>query len=66
MRSAERHRNKNALLRDRICKLAALVDHYFSAYRETAALLERRDRQLADLRSRLDSRPVALPVLRDH
>jgi len=66
MRSAKRHRSENTLLRDRIANLAALVDHYFSAYRETAALLERRSRELADLRSRLDSRPIALPVLHDH
>ena len=62
LRSAEHHRNENALLRDRLTKLAALVDHYFAAYRETAALLERRDRELAALRARLDSQPAILPV----
>lgn len=61
LRSAERHRSENALLRERVAKLAALVDHYFSAYRETLALLARRDRELADLRSRLHSKPIALP-----
>ena len=64
LRSAERHRNENALLRDRLMKLAALVDHYFAAYRETAALLKRRDRELADLRSRLNSQPAMLPAIR--
>lgn len=60
LRSAERHRSENALLRDRVAKLAALVDHYFSAYREGTALLARRDRELTDLRSRLDSKQIAL------
>ena len=47
-----------AALRLQIPKLAALVDHYYAAYRETRALLDRRDRQLAELRRRLNSAPV--------
>ena len=62
LRSAERHRSENALLRDRVMKLAALVDHYFAAYREAAARLKRRDRELAELRTRLNSQPVMLPI----
>lgn len=62
LRSAVRHRSENALLRDRVAKLAALVDHYFAAYRETIALLNRRDRELAELRSRLNSQPAILPI----
>jgi hypothetical protein len=61
LRSAERHRSENALLRVRLTKLAALVDHYFAAYRETAALLARRERELAELRGTLPLRPVLLP-----
>ena len=61
LRSAERLRSENALLRDHLAKLAALVDHYFSAYREGHTLLARRDRELADLRTRMDSKPIALP-----
>ena len=60
--SAARHRSENALLRDRVAKLAALIDHYFSAYRETAALLERRVRELAELRTQSGSRPTSLPT----
>jgi len=37
-------------LHDQITKMAALVDHYYSAYREVRALLERRERELAELR----------------
>lgn len=62
LRSAERHRSENALLRDRVAKLAALVDHYFAAYREADALLKRRERELAELRSRPHLQPAIIPV----
>jgi AcrR family transcriptional regulator len=61
-RSAERHRRENAALRERPAKLVALVDHYFAAYREADALLKRRDRELAELRSRLNMQPAIIPV----
>ncbi|WP_157995387.1 hypothetical protein [Peristeroidobacter soli] len=32
------------------------MDHYFTAYRETSTLLERRDRELAQLRKQLPAR----------
>jgi AcrR family transcriptional regulator len=60
-RSAERHRNENVLLRDRIAKLAALIDHYFAAYRETTTLLARRERELAELRKEVGAKPAMLP-----
>jgi len=47
-------------LRLQIPKLVALVDHYYSAYREAQALLSRREQELAELRQRLDSRPMRL------
>lgn len=47
---ADQRRLENAALLDRIGKLTALVDYYYAAYRETAALLERRERDLAELR----------------
>jgi len=47
LRAAEQHRRENADLHKRLAKLVGLVDHYFTAYRETAALLERRERELA-------------------
>ena len=56
-----RRRAENIELRADIAKLAALVDHYYAAYRETASLLERRDRDLAELRSKLKLRPALLP-----
>jgi AcrR family transcriptional regulator len=47
-------------LQDQLSKITALVDHYYAAYRETRALLDRRDRQLAELRRKLNSAPVAI------
>ena len=48
--------SRNALYRyhpdvlQELHKLAALVDHYFAAWQETRVLLERRERELAELR----------------
>ena len=47
-------------LRQQTTKLAALVDHYYAAYREARALLTRREQELAELRRRLDSKPVRI------
>lgn len=49
-----------ALLQDQLGKLAALVDHYYAAYCETRITLDRRDRELAELRRKLDCAPVPL------
>ena len=46
----QRLREKNKDLRHQTAALAALVDHYFAAWQETRALLERRERELAELR----------------
>jgi hypothetical protein len=58
--SAEQRRRENLELQARLAKLAALADHYFAAYRETAALLARRERELAELRGKSTSRPTVL------
>jgi hypothetical protein len=60
-KSAVRRRAENIGLRADIAKLAALVDHYYAADRETTVLLERRDRDLAELRGKLQFKPVLLP-----
>jgi AcrR family transcriptional regulator len=57
-RSDEQRRLENIGLRERISQLAALVDHYHVAYREAATLIERRDRELAELRRRLKLKPI--------
>jgi len=41
--------------------LAALVDQFYAAYREITVLLERRDRNIAELRGKLQLRPALLP-----
>ena len=43
-------RDENKDLRHQMTALAALVDHYFAAWQETRTLLERRERELAELR----------------
>jgi AcrR family transcriptional regulator len=43
-------REENKDLRHQVTALAALVDHYFAAWQETRTLLERRERELAELR----------------
>ena len=60
-KSAQLRRSENVALREDISKLAALVDHYYAAFQESRVLLERRDRELAQLRRGLSSRAVPLP-----
>ena len=56
----QRLRAELVQLRGQIPKLAALIDHYFAASTELRTVLERRDRELAELRRRLDSRPAQI------
>lgn len=53
-------RTENASLRKKLTQLAALADHYYLAHREARGLLERRERELADLRRSLKTRPISL------
>jgi len=46
----KRLRHDNAELRAQVTMIAALVDHYFAAWTECRELLERRDREIANLR----------------
>jgi AcrR family transcriptional regulator len=55
-----RQRAELAELRQQVPKLAALVDHYYAAYCEAQALLTRREQEIAELRRRLDSKPVTI------
>jgi hypothetical protein len=59
-RDAQRLRLDNATLREQVGKLAALVDHYFAAWQESRTLLQRRDRELADLRRGAETRVVSI------
>ena len=66
LHSAEQRRREKIELHEHIAKLAALVDHYFTAYRETTALLARRERELAELRGKLASKPTVLHSVVTH
>lgn len=50
----------NSMIENQLTKLAALVDHYYAAHREALAMLDRRDREISELRRRLDVRPSPL------
>ena len=50
-RAMQRLRDENQGLREQVTKLAALVDHYFAAWQEASLVLQRRDRELVELRS---------------
>lgn len=62
-KSADQRRAENVVLRNKLEKLSALVDHYYAAYGETSALLQRRERELAELRRKLAGRPTLVPSL---
>lgn len=51
-------RSELLALRHQVPRLVALVDHYYAAYRESQALLERREQEVAELRRRFDSKPA--------
>ena len=53
-------RSELTSLHSQLRQLAALVDHYYAAYREAQVLLERRERELAQLRRSAQSSPIAL------
>jgi hypothetical protein len=48
------------LLQEQLSKLAALVDHYYAAYREARVTIERRDREIADLKRKSRIAPAHL------
>jgi hypothetical protein len=58
-RIARQLRAENRELREQLTQLAALVDHYFAAWQETRLQLERRDREVAELRR--GHRPQVVP-----
>ena len=62
--AAQRLRQDNAVLREQLAKMAALVDHYFAAWQETCLLLQRRDHELA--KSRRDAEVRVLSIGPEH
>ena len=53
-------RGENDTLREQVTKLAALVDHYYAAWKESCTLLARRDRELSDLRRNIKPRVTSI------
>lgn len=53
-------RAENEALRKQVTKLAALVDHYYAAWKESCTLLARRERELSDLRRNIKPRVVPI------
>lgn len=59
-RIAKQLRLDNRELHYQLTQLAALVDHYFAAWQEARLQLERRDREVAELRR--GHRPQVVPI----
>jgi hypothetical protein len=59
-RIARQLRQDNRELHYQLTQLAALVDHYFAAWQEARLQLERRDREVAELRR--GHRPLIVPL----
>lgn len=59
-RIARQLRLDNRELHYQLTQLAALVDHYFAAWQEARLQLERRDREVAELRR--GHRPLVVPL----
>ncbi|HEY8711064.1 MAG TPA: hypothetical protein VIM34_24070 [Burkholderiaceae bacterium] len=53
-------RGENDALREQVTKLAALVDHYYAAWKESSTLLARRERELSELRRNI--KPRLMPI----
>lgn len=53
-------RAENEALREQVTKLAALVDHYYAAWKESSMVLARRERELSDLRRNIKPRIVPI------
>lgn len=51
-------RSENEKLQSQVRKLAALVDHYFAAWQEASSMLQRRERELSNLRRGVKPRIV--------
>lgn len=59
-RTSQRLRDENGELRQQVAKLAALVDHYFAAWQEVSSVLQRRERELTELRRSVKPKLVAI------
>jgi len=59
-RALQQLRDENKDLCEQVTNLASLVDHYFAAWQEASSMLQRRERELADLRKSAKTKPVPI------
>ena len=59
-RTLHKLRDENRVLQQQVAKLAALVDHYYAAWNESRTLLERRERELAEVRRKSKANITAI------
>lgn len=59
-RALQQLRDDNNDLCQQVTHLASLVDHYFAAWQETSSTLQRRERELADLRKSAKTKLVSI------
>ena len=59
-RALQQLRDENEDLCQQVTHLASLVDHYFAAWQEASSMLQRRERELADLRKSAKTKPVSI------
>lgn len=59
-RALQRLRDENEDLGQQVTNLASLVDHYFAAWQEASSMLQRRERELADLRKSTKPKLVSI------
>lgn len=59
-RDLQQLRDENEGLCQQVTDLASLVDHYFAAWQEASSMLQRRERELADLRKSAKTKLVSI------
>lgn len=59
-RDLQQLRDENEGLCQQVTNLASLVDHYFAAWQEASSMLQRRERELADLRKSAKTKLVSI------
>jgi AcrR family transcriptional regulator len=59
-RALQQLRDENEDLCQQVTHLASLVDHYFAAWQEASSMLQRRERELADLRKSAKTKLVSI------
>ena len=59
-RALQQLRDEKVGLCQQVTNLASLVDHYFAAWQEASSMLQRRERELADLRKTVKTKLASI------